>query len=180
MGAVAYRKVRAEHLGGRFRVRPDVLFFDEVGVAAFGGKVFCRGSVFFAGGPPATTLDLHLENIKAEEVLELFDAKKSVAFAGAFGGGVTILLKGRYLKDVEGLLHSQGGGRFSVTDGSFISKEVLKKPYTNIMVENLKDYRYDIGTIAVRKEGEDVRADLTLDGEAGRRRLEIIWHGAAL
>lgn len=180
IGAILYRKTRIENLSGHFRLGPGALFIDDAGLAAFGGKASCRGRIFFEGGPLEIFLDLHLEHIRAERVLDVLGVRKSISLEGAFGGDIALFLKGRCLADIKGMLRAQGAGMFSVTDGSFISKDVLKKTYTNIMVENMKDYRYDIGDIAVSKVGEDVRVEISLEGGLGRRRLEIIWHGAQL
>jgi len=46
----------------------------------------------------------------------------------------------------------------------------------NIVVENLKDYHYDIGSAKISNEGQNIKIDLLLEGQAGKRQFEVVWH----
>ena len=46
----------------------------------------------------------------------------------------------------------------------------------DLLVESFKDYQYNIGTIKLFLDHNNLTLDIVLDGEAGKRELKIILH----
>jgi hypothetical protein len=49
-----------------------------------------------------------------------------------------------------------------------------------MLVESFKNYRYNTGILKLSLDKGNLIFDITLDGEAGRRKLDIVVHGFSL
>ncbi len=135
------------------------------GQASFGASTFdAEGQVDVRG------LDV-AELIRALKLRERMDA------TGIYGGRLSFTVRGGQVLTLSGTLISEEGGRFYVSDASMLKGAGAGGKAGNIVVENLKNYYYDKGKIVCGLEGRNVKLDFMLDGSAGSRQMEVVWHG---
>jgi hypothetical protein len=53
--------------------------------------------------------------------------------------------------------------------------EATSQPLS-LLVENFKNYRYNIGQVGLGAEGSNVILNISLEGEAGKRQLSVVFH----
>ena len=174
---LSFRQTESRDLKGRFKVGRDFILFDDIDGLALGGRVSCGGRLVFGKNGWALDLKVHLDRIGMMDLLKAFQAGKGVKASGVFSGDVTMTLEKGVLRNLKGELNSIGGGEFIVADMSLLDKNLNGTQGANIVVENLKNYHYDIGNIQIQKEDRDIRMNILLQGQAGSRSLEVIWHG---
>ncbi len=172
----SFKKGKGRDFKGIFRLGRDFILFDEISGSLLGGGISSTGRLVF--GKKAWALDskVHFEKIELRELLKAFQAEKGVKTSGSFSGDVRIVLENGYLRDLSGRLDSVAGGDFIITDTSLLGNNLMGGQAANIVVENLKNYHYDIGNIQINKEGQDIRMTILLEGKAGSRDFKVIWH----
>ena len=174
--ALNYGDVKVGELKARFKFSRDFIIFDEINSLALGGKVFGTGSMFFKEKLWILDLKAQLEGIDIVALLKAFGANKGIEASGVFSGDITVVLENGLIRDLKGELASAGGGQFIVTDTGLLDNNLKDMQGANIVVENLKNYHYDIGYVKIRNEGQDIRLDIVLQGQEGSRNLEVDWH----
>lgn len=120
--------------------------------------------------------DVAFKDIRLKDIIKAVEAQKKIEADGVFSGPVKIVVRWGKLQHLEGQLVSTTGGRFSVKDTSLIDPSLLKEKTVNIVIENLKDYHYDIGKVFVGQEGGDIKLRLLLEGSGGQRDVDLYWH----
>jgi len=178
---MTYKKAVSKDIKGRFRMDPKTLYFDDITIPIFSGIVKCSGSVHIIGeAMPVVDLELQLEHVDLSDVMKFLEVQKRVQATGAYSGKINILTTGAEIMKIGGDLKSEGGGQCTIVDDSPVERNVLSGNGLNIVVENLKDYHYDIGSAKISNKGQNIMIDLLLEGQAGKRHFEVIWHRSAL
>ncbi|GEM_PF-5378278 len=174
---LTYKKTVSKDIKGRFRIGPKTLYFDDVAIPIFGGIVRCSGSVILLGkAAPVVDMVLQMEHIDLGDVMKFFEVEKRVQASGIYSGKVNILATGAEITGIGGNLQSEGGGQCTIINDSTMERNLLSGNGLNIVVENLKDYHYDIGSAKIGSEGQNIKIDLLLEGQAGKRQFEVVWH----
>lgn len=178
---MTYKKAASKEITGRFRMDAKTLYFDDITIPIFSGIVRCSGSVPIIGeAMPAAELELQLEHVDLSDVMKFLEAEKRVQATGAYSGKMHIITTGAEITKIEGGLKSEGGGQCTIIDDSPVKRNLLSGNGLNIVVENLKDYHYDIGNAKISNDGQDIKVDLLLEGQAGKRHFEIVWHRSVI
>jgi hypothetical protein len=178
---MTYKKAVSKDITGRFRMDPKTLYFDDIVIPIFSGIVRCSGSVPIIGEAiPVVDLELQLEHVDLSDVIEFLEAEKRLQATGAYSGKMNILITGAEITRIEGDLRSEGGGQCTIVNDSPVKRNLLSGNGLNIVVENLKDYHYDIGSAKISNDGQDIKIDFLLEGQAGKRHFEIIWHRSVI
>lgn len=120
---------------------------------------------------------ISFQDIDLKKVMALLGSDKAVEATGRFSGEVVVCAKGLEIVDVRGQLTSSDGGSFIITDPSLARQALSAGQNENIVIENLKNYHYDIGKVELRNSGQDIKMDIVLEGKTGQRSLELVWHG---
>jgi hypothetical protein len=170
-------KVEAKDVTVRGRVIHERFYLDALACSIFEGILKARGEG--ARGPKGIAsfnISFDLSGVDVKKALRALASEAKFELTGAFSGSASLVFEEGRLKAVQGLFTSLGGGRMVVTDAS-VFQGVNATPGANLVVENLKDYHYDIGDITLGLEGPHVKADIDLKGVTGRRRLTIVFHG---
>ncbi|MFH0876929.1 MAG: YdbH domain-containing protein [Candidatus Omnitrophota bacterium] len=176
VGILSANDIRMTDLRIPFTWTKEGLHFTGRDVAFLGGKISGGAEVFFDQQPPAVSLAVTVGGVDLGEMIRVLKLEKRFQATGAFDGELHFVVKNGRLEDFGGSLRSLQGGRFVLTDNSFKSQELLKFKGSNILVENLENYHYDIGSIAITSEGQDIGLDIKLEGKAGARNFQIFWH----
>jgi len=157
------------------------ILVNNIRAVVLGGYV--HGSGFIAMSrrvlaPETSSVVLYLKDIHLEDVMSLLGGSKGMETSGIFTGQTVLIMQGNKLQMLRGELDSVSGGSFLIKDpSSLVGQGPGGRQDQNIVIENLKNYYYDIGKIELRNLGQDIRMDVILQGKAGRRDLELFWHG---
>jgi len=156
--------------------RLDAISFDGRFLGAFvsmtGKEAFFRNSSLEMEGR------LVLMNLDVARLIEAFDLEKRVEATGVYTGELDFALRSGRLKVLSGSVTNVIGGRLRVADVSLLKGAGVGEQAGHIVVENLKDFDYDRGEIAFGLEDHNVKLGFMLEGAAGSRRLEVVWHPA--
>ena len=178
---MTYKKAVSNGIKGRFRMDSKTLYFDDIAIPIFSGIARCSGSVILMGETaPMVDIALQLEHIDLSEVMKFLEAEKRVEATGTYSGNIQIIIKGAEIMKIGGELKSEGGGRCTIVDDPTVERNLLSGNGLNIVVENLKDYHYDIGSAKISNKGQNITIDLLLEGQAGKRQFDIIWHRSVI
>ena len=175
-GVLSYQDKEFKDISASFWVDSHQVLIHALKAAALGGQVVLRGR-YDQGIFQAV---ISFQDIDLKKVMAFVGAGKAVDATGIFSGEVVVHIKGREILDIRGLLVSSGGGKFAVTDPALARQAVSAGQNENIVIENLKNYHYDIGKVELRNLAQDIQMDITLEGKTGRRSVEFVWHGKGL
>lgn len=155
------------------------ILLNDLQAEALGGHLQASG--FVTTGRRLSALEIssavfHLKDIHLKDVMSLLGGGKGVETSGIFTGQAILVMQGLQLQTLRGELDSVSGGSFLIKDPSLLEQGQGSGEAQNIVIENLKNYYYDIGKIELRNLGQDIRMEVVLQGGAGRRDLELFWH----
>jgi hypothetical protein len=150
-----FDRIRADFLGQEIRGRAKVLL----------GKTPKYDAAFIAGALPAQT------------VIETFEWDKKVSVTGIFSGKLDIEGEGEKLARLEGVFDAAGGGDIRILDQAFLQRiaDNAKQPI-EIVRASFENYHYNTGRARFRLEQKDLLLNLDLEGDAGKRNLEVNLH----
>lgn len=108
-----------------------------------------------------------------------FELEEKFSMAGKLSGSLAMEGKDGAFRVVNGALSvSQEGGTLVIKDNRFLENLAQRSEKSlNILVEGFKDYHYNIGVIKLFLEKENLVFNIGLEGEKGRRNIEVVLHG---
>jgi hypothetical protein len=177
---------------GVLAVYPDHVLLQEVKFQGLDGNIVSSGRADFQDGAIRLDMKVRFENIEIGELMRVLGMEKRVDAAGLFTGDILLVSKGGWLESLGGELKSVRGGKFIILDTSLMDKSIASGPAqkgrtdpfqlgsgpaANIVIENLKNYYYDIGYINLQNEQQNIKINIRLEGRAGSRQLDVVWHG---
>ncbi len=118
-----------------------------------------------------------VQGLDVAQLIRALKLRERMDATGIYGGRLSFAVRGGQVRFLSGALINEGGGRFHVSDASMLKGIGVGEKAGNIVVENLKDFPYDKGKIVFSLEGRNVKLDFMLDGSAGSRQMEVVWHG---
>ena len=173
---IVFQKIKVGNLTGKMRVYGSTIAIGQAQATLFEGNVSGTGTMHFSNAAQTLSFQARLDHIAIADLMEALGAKERMSVTGAYSGDVRIFLKNGQIGDLSGELRSKDGGEFILKDSSLLNQKDLQGQAANIVVENLKNYHYDIGIIKIRNIGQDIRIDISLSGPTGQRNLELVWH----
>jgi len=125
---------------------------------------------------------LKFTNLDIARFIDDFDLKKKFEMTGRLEG--TLVFKGRGA-DIEilsaELSSLQPGGILMIKDAKFLENMARSSNQSlDLLVENFQNYHYNIGTIKLFLDKGDLILDAALEGETGKRDLNIVLHDFSL
>jgi hypothetical protein len=111
-------------------------------------------------------------------VIEAFEWDKKVSVTGLFTGKMDIEGQGNGIARLEGAFDAKaGGGDIRILDQAFLQRiaDNSKQPI-EIVRASFENYHYTNGRARFRLEGKDILLNLDLEGDAGKRNLEVNLH----
>jgi hypothetical protein len=155
------------------------ILINDMQAEALGGRLKASGFVTTPRrllAPEISSVVFYLKDIHLKDVMSLLGGSKDMDTSGVFTGKAILVMQESQLQTLRGELDSVSGGSFVIKDSSILGQGQGGGEDQNIVIENLKNYYYDIGKIELRNLGQDIRMDVVLQGKAGRRDLELFWH----
>jgi hypothetical protein len=174
-----YNDIKIKDIDGVFWISPSRISLQGIRARAFGGDIFITGRIDLMALGPNLELKASLRNIDIRELMQALGMEKRIDSSGLFSGDIRLAWQGGVLKVLDGKLNSVTSGKFIILDTSLVDKSMAVKSAANIVVENLKNYYYDIGYIDLSNVGQDIKMIIQLEGQGGSRHLEIVWHGGS-
>jgi len=177
IAAMNYDKVKIENLSAKPRLENKALFLEALGADIFGGRV---------GGDLTARLDknigcqinLNFNNLNIEKFIEDFNLNEKFQMTGSLGGKVSLQGSALNISLVSGdFSTAKPGGMLTITDKRFLENLARTSGQSlNILVESFKYYHYNVGIMKLGLDKDNLILDVRLEGEAGKRNLNIIVH----
>ena len=97
---------------------------------------------------------------------------------GRLNGDLVFENRGTEISILNGKLSNLGsGGMLIIKDTKFLENMARNTGQsTDLLVENFKNYHYNIGSIKLFLENNNLALDTALDGETGKRDINIVLH----
>lgn len=117
-------------------------------------------------------------NPNLERIIEALNYKDKFYLTGKLIGDLFLEGYGFDLKVIKGNLSFTDGGNLTIKDTKLARKIAEKSGQSfDIILNGLKDYRFDKGAIKISLEGNILLVKVFLEGDKGKRDLEVRWHG---
>jgi len=174
---IKYDKLAVSGIKSQVMLSGKELFLENVSANAFDGNI---------GGNLKLKIDqdfsygavLKITNFDIARFIDDFDLKEKFEMTGRLSGDLTFNGKGPDIETLDGKLSSlESGGMLIIKDTGVLENMARDTNKSlNLLVENLKDYHYTIGTIKLFLDNSDLIMDTVLDGETGKRTISIVLH----
>jgi len=118
------------------------------------------------------------QDVSFEKIVDIF-AAEDAAFKGLFDGSLTVCSKSFKVSDIQAEFKNKSNGFINVKrDSSFtFLKSYLDAASYNALIDNFKNYEYNIGIINAKKEADAIRLNLDFTSDAmGKRNITINFH----
>lgn len=176
-----FGKLRLSECSGKIVLRGRRADLDLSSCDMFGGKI--SGSAKLGENEHlAYSAELNVSGIKPDDFIKDFELGEKFRMSGNLSGTARIDGKGGDIEILSGSLQAaRPGGAFVITDRSFLENIARASGQSfEMLVESFKDYHYNTGIAKLSLDKGNLIFDITLDGEAGRRKLDIVVHGFSL
>lgn len=121
---------------------------------------------------------LKFTNLDIARFIHDFELKEKFEMTGRLSGNLTLQGKGADIEILNGELSTlEPGGMLIVKDTKFLENMASKTNQSlDLLVENFKNYHYNIGTMKLSLDNNNLMLDTALDGETGKRNINIVLH----
>ena len=160
-----------------FNWKDGALDFDGIR-AAFAGQEIIGTAHVDLNKKKDYHLSLAAGSLPAQAVIETFKWDKKVAVQGVFMGRIDAEGSTNHLSRFDGTFDATSeGGTITILDQEMLRRvaDSAHQPF-EIVRASFENYHYNSGKARFFMERSDLRLDLALDGEAGKRRLEVDLH----
>jgi hypothetical protein len=178
---IKYNKLNISEIKSQVMLSGKELFLENVYAKAFDGNI---------GGNLKFKIDqdfsydavLRITNLDIARFINDFDLKEKFEMTGRLIGDLAFKGKGSYIEILNGKLSSlESGGMLIIKDTKFLENMARDTNQSlDLLVENFKDYHYNIGTIKLFLDNSNLILDIVLDGETGKRNINIVLHDSRL
>lgn len=178
---VQYNKIDVHEINAQWRLSGKEVVVHSLSAKIFKGMLRAEGALTFSYAP-VFHLKVDVYDLDVENMIEVFKLAEKFRMSGQLGGSIQVEGSGRDMKVVGGnFFLSEPGGNLLIKDKKFLENIVRSSRQSlDILVESFRNYRYNTGKVNVSYEAGDLRLSLGLEGEAGQRNLDIVWHDFSL
>lgn len=176
-----FGKLRLRGCQGRVALRGRRADLDLSSCDIFGGKISGSAKLGLSGRL-AYSAELNVSGINLDDFIKDFELGEKFRMSGNLSGTARIEGKGGDMEILSGSLQAaRPGGALVITDRSFLENIARASGQSfEMLVESFKDYHYNTGIVELSLDKGNLIFDITLDGEAGRRKLDIVVHDFSL
>jgi hypothetical protein len=172
-----YNKLNISEIKSQVKLSGRELFLEGLSAKALDGNI---------GGNLKFKIDqdfsygaiLSITNLDITRFINDFDLKEKFEMTGRLSGDLIFKGKGSDIEILNGKLSSlESGGMLIIKDTKFLENMARDTNQSlDLLVENFKDYHYNIGTIKLFLDNSNLILDTVLDGETGKRNINIVLH----
>lgn len=137
-------------------------------------------------GEVTVTLDTSLEyfaqlrfvNLDLDGFVNDFDLKEKFQMSGMMSGRMTVTGRNQNFKIIDGVFSSSDPGGILVIKNNEFLENIARSSQQplDIVVASLKNYHYNVGVLKLFLEKGNLIFDMALDGETGKRNIQITVH----
>jgi len=178
---VKYDKAVINQIKADSRLEGSNLNLDSLSAQLFNGDVLGDLSLKL-DKEGAYRADLEFIDLDMDTFVKDFKLEEKFNLSGKLSGVVKIAGRGLDIEIIEGNFKvNASGGTLTISDTGYLEKMARNSGESlDISVESLKDYHYNSGRLKLYLEKSDLILDIALEGEAGKRNLDVILHNFRL
>ena len=177
VGDIQYNKVKVTGMNGIVRLENGIFFLDAFSAQTFNGLV-TGNATLQTGAYPEYLVNLECADLSLERFVDDFDLGEKIQMSGLLSGRLILRGQGTDVEVLDGdFSMAKTGGTLVIKDASMLENVAQGTGQSvDLIVESFKNYHYNNGALTVSLEEGDLRVDMALDGEAGKRDLNIVVH----
>jgi len=120
--------------------------------------------------------------MKIEQFIRDFKLQEKFFMDGELNGSILLKGKGTDVQVVDGnFTASPKGGMLIIKDARFLENIARRADQPlDLLVESFRNYHYNTGIISLSLKEDDLILGMALDGETGKRDLNITLHDFTL
>lgn len=172
-----YDKFKTENIKSRVRIENKNLFLDSLSAKLLDGGVQGDLSLKIEKNPEYL-VNLKFINLDLETVVKDFNLEEKLKMSGRIGGIAALKGRGSDINILSGDFNAiEPGGILTIKDTGFLEKIARNSNQSlDIMMESFKNYCYNKGVMKLSLDKSNLILDIALEGQAGKRNLNIILH----
>ena len=174
---IGYDKATIKEIKSKVRLQSHNLFLDALSAKTMNGQILGAISIDLSNAG-VYLARLQCQGIDIETLVQDFKLEEKFQMTGKLDGEVLLRGKGTAIEVLKGGLSTAApGGTLVIKDKTFLENMAhhIQQPL-EIVVESFRDYRYNTGVMRLSLEKENLVLRAALEGETGKRNLEIIVH----
>jgi hypothetical protein len=174
---IQYDKLRIDGVRGRALLKGRRVTINPLYAQVLAGK--SSGDIVFIIGKSAKySANLKFTGLSMEKFIKDFNLGEKLQLSGKLGGSIALSGEGSNIKALNGNFSTIGtGGLLIIKDNKFLENIAHNSGQSlDILMENFKDYHYNTGLLQLSFDKGKLILDIALDGEAGKRNLNITLH----
>ena len=174
---IKYDKAHISELQSRVTFENFTLVLDSLSAGFLDGK-FMGSLTAKLDKNAQVKLALKFVDLNLEAFIKDFELGEKAQASGRMSGGISLEARGLDIAALKGTFSSLGsGGMLVVKDKKFLENMAGNSGQSlDMLVESFKNYRYSIGNIELFLDNGNLNFNVALDGEAGKRNLNIVVH----
>ncbi len=121
---------------------------------------------------------LKFTNLDIARFIDDFQLQEKFEMTGRLSGNLTLQGKNAEIEILNGEFSTlESGGMLIVKDTKFLENMARNTNQSlDLLVENFKNYHYNIGIIKLSLDNNNLMLGAALDGETGKRNINIVLH----
>jgi hypothetical protein len=153
------------------------VLLDGLSGSAFKGKMKGEASVGL-GEDGKFSAALDFAGLDLGTFVKDFKLEEKVDITGTMKGGLRVAGAGTGFTDISGEFTADiPGGVLTIKDKTFLENMAKRTGYEmDMLMENFSRYVYNKGGMKVGFNGRDISLDIEMEGEAGKRTLNVVLH----
>jgi len=172
-----YGKLKIDDIRAGVRLAGKDLFLESLSGQAFNGELQGALSVTL-DNPLAYLARLSFVNLDLEGFVADFDLEEKFQMSGMMSGKITVIGRGQNFNIIDGVFSSVASGGVLVIKNNEFLENIARgsRQPLDIVVASLKNYHYNVGVLKLFLENGNLIFDMALDGETGKRNIQITLH----
>jgi Dicarboxylate transport len=178
---IKYNKLNISDIESRVKLSGKELFLDGLSAKAFDGGI---------DGNLKINIDqdigcgaaLKFMNLDISRFINELDLKEKFEMTGRLKGDLVFESRGDKIRILNGrFLSLEPGGLLIIKDTKFLENMARNTNQSlDLLVDNFKNYHYNTGDMKLFVEHNNLVSDIVLDGETGKRDINIVLHNLQL
>ncbi|MFA5271702.1 MAG: hypothetical protein WC412_05110 [Candidatus Omnitrophota bacterium] len=159
------------------KVNVNQIIFPKAKNAFFGPEGYLSAKIDFSKYNKFCLI-ANFSGVSFEKIVDVF-ASEDAAFKGSFDGSLRACVSGLGIETVEAGFYNKGNGFINIKKESSLAflKSYLDGPSYNALIDNFKNYEYNVGVVSAKNEADALKLGLDFTSEAmGRRNITINFH----
>ncbi len=173
---IAFQKWNLDEILIDFELKNDRLDLTLDSALWLGVTLTGTGDIRFAPAM-AYALKVEITALPISRILTTYEWDKKLSVSGQLGGTLDIAGSSSRITELKGVLRNATDGNIVILDQAFLQRiaDSAKQPI-EIIKATFENYHYNEGEVAVSLDNQNIRLGINLNGEAGKRNLEVYLH----